>query len=420
MNDFWFGSIPNDWKISPIKRVVRLRNDRTDNSELPYVGLENIESGTGRLIDTASAAETGTANSFRRNDVLFNKLRPYLAKSFIAEFDGVCTTELLVWEPRSNIVPEYLRYITLVADFITLVDSSTFGSKMPKADWDFIGRVNIPIPPLETQRQITSLLDQDTLEVDRLIEAKERLLTLLAEKRRALVTQIILSGTNDNVREADSQVEWIGSIPKHWEVVRGKQILCERDERSEDGEEELLTVSHITGVTSRTEKDVTMFEAESKEGYKICKADDFAVNTMWAFMGAMGTSPIDGIVSPSYGVYILSKRVDPDWFDMLVRLPNFCEEVRRNSKGVWSSRLRLYAEALFDIRFPLPPLEEQKAIVRKLRHDLSNAKQMEATTNRSIGLLQERRSALIAAAVTGQITIADAENTKNKLSQKAV
>jgi type I restriction enzyme S subunit len=270
---------------------------------------------------------------------------------------------------------------------------------------DAINDFRIPVPPLKIQRNIASYLDRETSEIDQLIGAKVRLLSLIAEKRRALIWRIVLSGTNEEVNQRQTDVEWIGTIPAHWQVVRGKQILRERDERSESGEEELLTVSHITGVTSRQEKDVTMFEAVSKEGYKICRTGDFAVNTMWAFMGAMGTAPIDGIVSPSYGVYILSPNIDPNWFDLLVRLPNFCEEVRRNSKGVWSSRLRLYAEALFDIRFPLPPLDEQRAIVRKLRNELSNANELEATTNRSMGLLQERRSALIAAAVTGQLEV---------------
>src|SRR5262249_55626616 len=133
--------------------------------------------------------------------------------------------------------------------------------------------------------------------------------------------------------------------------------------RSETGEEEMLTVSHITGVTPRSEKDVNMFEAETTEGYKLCYRGDLVINTLWAWMGAMGVSPLDGIVSPSYHVYTPSQELAGDYVDALVRTPNFAREVTRYSKGVWSSRLRLYPEGFFEVFLPVPPLPEQHSIV---------------------------------------------------------
>ena len=227
----------------------------------------------------------------------------------------------------------------------------------------------------------------------------------MAEKRRALITHAVTRGLNLEAPLRDSGLSWLGMIPEHWEIERSKWVLKERDERSESGDEELLTVSHITGVTPRTEKDVTMFEAETTEGYKICKKGDLAVNTMWAFMGAMGISPVDGIVSPSYNVYTPSDRYDPLYLDNLIRTPNFCEEVRRHSKGVWSSRLRLYPEGLFEIRMPLPPKKEQEAIIAELQRHSIRSDAMELAAKQSIVLLRERRSAVIAAAVTGQLSV---------------
>ena len=103
----------------------------------------------------------------------------------------------------------------------------------------------------------------------------------------------------------DSGVEWIGKIPKHWETRRNKHVFNERNERSVSGDEELLTVSHITGVTPRSEKNVNMFLAQTLEGYKHCSRGNLAINTMWAWRGALGFSEFDGIVSPSYNVYRL-------------------------------------------------------------------------------------------------------------------
>jgi type I restriction enzyme S subunit len=197
-------------------------------------------------------------------------------------------------------------------------------------------------------------------------------------------------------------------MPAHWEVERARWLFNERDERSETGEEELLTVSHITGVTPRSEKEVYMFEAETTEGYKICHAGDLVINTLWAWMGAMGVSPVHGIVSPSYHVYVPVVRLDPNFVDALVRIPVFAEEATRYSKGVWSSRLRLYPEGFFEIWLPVPPLDEQRAIVNHLASETAKLDRLRAAAEQTIGLLKERRAALIAAAVTGQLNISEA------------
>src|SRR5206468_5253899 len=129
---------------------------------------------------------------------------------------------------------------------------------------------------------------------------KERMLALLEEKRAAQISRAITRGLNPKAPLKLSSPEWLGDIPKHWEIKRTKRVFKERDERSATGEEEMLTVSHLTGVTKRSEKDVNMFEAESNEGYKLCSPDNLVINTLWAWMGAMGVSRDEGIVSPAY------------------------------------------------------------------------------------------------------------------------
>lgn len=203
--------------------------------------------------------------------------------------------------------------------------------------------MRLPIPPLSKQREIADYLDQETRRLDCLLAAKERLLAILVEKRRALITSAITRGLH-RIDVRDSGVPWLGEIPQGWQVERARWLFRERDERSTTGEEELLSVSHLTGVTPRSSKDVNMFEAETTEGYKLCYSGDLVINTPWAWMGAMGVSRVNGIVSPAYNVYRPNHRLDPDFVDLLVRIPIFSQEVIRYSKGVWSSRLRLYPE----------------------------------------------------------------------------
>jgi len=166
----------------------------------------------------------------------------------------------------------------------------------------------------------------------------------------------------------DSGIEWLGEVPAHWLVTRNKDIFEERGDLSISGDETLLTVSHITGVTRRSEKNVNMFMAETMEGYKLCKAGDLIINTMWAWMGALGTANETGICSPAYGVYRPKKHTHYDhrYFDYLYRTPHAITEMTRNSKGIVSSRLRLYPKDFFQIQTALPDAKEQTAIATYL------------------------------------------------------
>ena len=390
-----------------IKRVVSLRRSRVDGHEddRPYIGLEHIESWTGTLLhDSANSTAEGSSlsNIFEPGDVLFGKLRPYLAKVWVAKFAGRATTECLVMNPV-EIEPRFLGYVCVSRDFIDKVDASTFGSKMPRADWEFIGNIPIPVPEVLQQRAIADYLDRETARLDALVTAKERVLALLVEKRQTLITCAVTTGLNPDVPPRDSGVAWLGEIPEHWTTERARWLFDERDERSDTGDEELLTVSHLTGVTPRSEKDVNMFEAATTEGYKRCAKGDLVVNTLWAWMGAMGVATVDGIVSPAYNVYVPGTLLDSNYVDALVRLPAFAQEVTRHSKGVWSSRLRLYPEGLFAVVLPVPPLDEQHAIVDYVASSSGQLDELRKVTERSISLLKERRASLIAAAVTGKI-----------------
>lgn len=277
------------------------------------------------------------------------------------------------------------------------------GSTFMELSTDDIKSLYIPHLNSTLQRRIAAYLDQETARIDALIAAKERLLTLLAEKRQALITRAVTRGLDPNVKMKDSGVEWLGDVPQHWKIEKAKWLFGERNEKSATGEEELLTVSHITGITARSEKNVNMFEAESTEGYKIVCENDLVINTLWAWMGAMGVSPLDGIVSPAYHVYKISEHLDPSYVNAISRIPIFATEVTRFSKGVWSSRLRLYPEGLYEVLFPVPPIEEQRLITNFINKENSKIESLRSLTVDSIILLKERRSVLISAAVTGQI-----------------
>ncbi|MCT0218708.1 restriction endonuclease subunit S [Synechococcus sp. CS-1329] len=199
----------------------------------------------------------------------------------------------------------------------------------------------------------------------------------------------------------DSDLAWLGEIPAHWSEMRAKYFFREVDKRSESGKEVLMSVSHKTGVTPR-KQNVTMFLAESTIGYKICRPGDIAINTMWAFMGALGIARQEGIVSPSYGVYrsLRTGILNSEYLDSLLRTDAYKTEYIRRSMGINSSRLRLYPDQFLQIPLLCPPPEEQEAIARFLTWATNRLDRAIRAKRRIIALLNEQKQAIIHRAVT--------------------
>jgi type I restriction enzyme, S subunit len=407
----------------PIKRVrfVTQRGPSEEQhrllsqvSQVTFVPMEAV--GEQGQLDLSAVRDIADVRSgftqFFDGDVLIAKITPCFENGKGALVSGAVggvgfgTTELHVLTPGPDVDGRFLYFTTVSPSFRRLGEASMIGAAGQKrVPEDFVRDFRIPIPPLPQQRAIATYLDQETEQLDALVAAKDRVLRLLAEKRRALVTRAVTCGLDPQVQLRNSGIPWLGEIPDHWEIERTRWLFRERDQRSETGNEELLTVSHLTGVTPRSEKDVNMFEAETTEGYKICFAGDLVINTLWAWMGAMGVSQVNGIVSPAYNVYEPGPRLVPGFVDALVRIPTFAQEVTRYSKGVWSSRLRLYPEGFFEVIVPVPPVDEQRAIVAHIATETAKLDALSSATERTITLLKERRAALIAAAVTGCLTV---------------
>lgn len=192
----WIGEIPEHWNLRRIKYLANVRNVKAVDSDndKTYIGLENIESRTGKLLLNRNDEQQligETANIFKKGDVLFGKLRPYLAKCIIADFDGRCTSELLVLRTTSYILPEYLYFLMLSPKFIDVVNSSTYGAKMPRASWDFIGNLQIPLPSIKEQEEIVEYLTEFISRIDDLISDINTQIRKLKEYRQSLIFEAV-------------------------------------------------------------------------------------------------------------------------------------------------------------------------------------------------------------------------------------
>ena len=167
-----------------------------------------------------------------------------------------------------------------------------------------------------------------------------------------------------------ARMRWLPPVPAHWNEQRAKTFFREVDERSKTGQEELLSVSHLTGVTPRSQKNVTMFKAASYVGSKLCRPGDIVINTLWAWMAALGASRHAGIVSPAYGVYRPhnADSFNPAYLDYLLRTRAYVAEYIGRSTGIRSSRLRLYPNQFLDISLIQPPRQSKTRSLRTCAH----------------------------------------------------
>lgn len=200
-----------------------------------------------------------------------------------------------------------------------------------------------------------------------------------------------------------NKTAWLGNYPAHWQVLRIKNIFSEIEDRSTSGNEELLSVSHYTGVTLKRDslenEDDFISNAETLKGYKRVAKGDLVINIMLAWNGSLGISPFDGITSPAYCVYRAKENNNPEYFGYLFATNLLKTEFRKKSTGIIDSRLRLYSDKLFSIFSVVPPIEEQNQIVDYIKQQSQKINHFITKKQQFIVLLKEQRQSVINEAV---------------------
>lgn len=194
----------------------------------------------------------------------------------------------------------------------------------------------------------------------------------------------------------DSGVQWLGKIPKHWDIIKAKYLWNEVFSFSENGSENLLSVSQYDGVTQAKNES----RSESLKGYKKVAKDNLVINIMLAWMGGLGVSEYNGIVSPAYCVYRLKKAANPKFMHYLYKTPIYLAEFARHSTGVIPSRWRMYTDDFGQVLTLVPPIDEQDMIVSYLDKVTSKIDEAIAQQQKMIDLLNERKQIIINNAVT--------------------
>jgi len=384
----WLGQVPEHWEVKRLKHNLRLLTEKTDRRDHP-VALENIEGWTGKFLPTETEFE-GEGIAFDSGDILFGKLRPYLAKAYRADSSGEAVGDFHVMRPSSEIDSRYAQYQILNREFIAIVDGSTFGSKMPRASWEFVGRMKVTMPPLAEQTAIADFLDLETAKIDELIAEQQQLIELLKEKRQAVISHAITKGLNPDAPMKDSGIEWLGQVPAHWETVALKRIIQMKSGESitaeqidESGSYPVFGGNGLRGYTSSFTHDGE-YVLIGRQG-ALCGNINYAEGKFWASEHAVVASPLTPI--------------DTRWLGKMLLVMNL------NQYSVSAAQPGLSVEIVENLKSILLPLAEQTAIANFLDLEMAKIDGLTVQAQKAITLLQERRTALISAAVTGQIDV---------------
>ena len=389
----WLGEIPAHWEVRRLKYSAPFGNGKLDNKPegATYVGLENIEPWTGELLlDHQPDSVDSTVVTFAPGDVLFGKLRPYLAKVAYPDFEGTATSEVLVMRPLEECSQSYLAYCLLNAPYIRWIDTLTYGAKMPRVSPDEVACSFIPLPPLPEQQATAAFLERETARIDALVAKKERLIELLQEKRTALITRAVTRGLDPNAPVKDFGVEWLGEIPAHWEPIRLRYLASMRAgtgitsaEIEEVGEYPVFGGNGIRGYTSSYTHDGNL-PLIGRQG-ALCVAVSVASGKFWATEHAIVVDPGEQVRSDCLA-YIL-------------------QAMSLNQYSQSAAQPGLNIETISDVLAPVAPLTEQQAIVAFLDQETAKLDSLVAKIREAIERLRELRSALISAAVTGRIDV---------------
>lgn len=413
----WLGDVPEHWDVKKLKYSFQLLTTKTENHVNP-IALENIESWTGRLIVTETEFD-GDGIAFVKGDILFGKLRPYLAKVLKAELSGEAVGDFFVMRPQHSMSPEYAAFSLRSEDFIKIIDGSTFGSKMPRASWEFMGAVQIPLPQLPEQKSIAAFLDRETGRIDTLVAKKDRLIELLREKRSALISQAVTKGLDTSSKLKPSGVEWLGDVPEHWEVKKLFYLTSKIGSgKTPSGGADVYQTEGIVFIRSQNVyddglrlDDVVFIDKAIDEdmAWSRVKPHDILLNITGASLGRTCIVP-EGLPQANVNQHVCIMRMRNSEnasfvsFFLKSKLAKNLFDIAQNG----SAREGLNFAQIGTFSITLPPITEQQAIVAFLDREMGQIDALMAKVEAVIAKLKEYRTALISAAVTGKIDVREA------------
>ena len=405
----WIGQIPEEWEMSKIRYLVTTRSEkRITDSSVPYIGLENIESQTGKFVKTGIQVDKSENIVVEIGDVLFGKLRPYLRKYWRATFTSTASSEFLVFQ-SSELDMNFLYYAIQSDSFIEEVNTSTYGSKMPRASWEYIKNMRIAFPTsLVEQQKIADFLDKKTAQLDKVKTILEEQIQKLKDYRASLIYETVTKGLDKNVPMKDSGINWIGQVPQGWGVGKVKYFSQISAGATPDRNNSLFWNGNINwmssgevnqGIVKHTSETITDL-ALKRTSTKLLPNGTvmLALNGQGKTKGTAAVLAIESASNQSLASFVVDNKILNNMYLYYFFVANYYNI--RGLKG--EDRDGLNLQLVSNIVIPLFELEEQQKIVDFLDKKTVQIDKLIQIKNQQIKNINKQRQTLIYDYVTGK------------------
>jgi type I restriction enzyme S subunit len=420
----WYGSLRSDWEDRYLSQtcdkqcnknagnqeenVLSLSYGQIIRKKNKYAGLMPSDFSTYQIVESGNIILRLTD---LQND--HTSLRTGLVRE-----RGIITSAYCCLKPWEN--PDYLHYLLHAYD--TQKNFYGLGGGVRQSiGFKDIRYVHLPYPSRAEQDQIVRFLDWKVSQINKLINMKKRQSALLQEQKQCVICFAVTRGLNADTHLKASGVEWIGEIPKNWDICRCKYLFSERNARSKTGAETHLSMSQKYGLVPDSQLDERRMLSESYIGGKLCHKDDLVLNRLKAHLGVFALAPQSGVISPDYTVLkVNTEKILPAFAQYALHCDKCRPELRIRVRGVVEGFWRLYTEDFNTIKLPLPPLDEQQQILSYIQSYSDKIDRIVTSNETGISLLQEYRTHIITDVVTGKIDVRDTVIPEYELAKDLV
>lgn len=368
----WIGIIPSEWGLSRIGQVYRLRNTKVSDTDYPPLSVTN--KGIVPQLDTAAKTNAHDDRKLvKKGDFAINSRSDRRGSCGNSDYDGSVSLINTILAPLNEMNPGYYDWLFHTVQFGDEFYKFGHGivDDLWTTGWQEMKKITIPTPPLSEQKRIADFLDAKCAEIDALTADIQAQIDTLEQYKRSVITETVTKGLNPDTETKDSGVQWIGNMPAHWDVIRGKYILryMQKPVREDDGVITCFRDGEVTLRSNRREDGFTMSDKEI--GYQGIDVGDLVVHGMDGFAGSIGISDSRGKASPVLNV--LDTDQHKRYIMYYLRSMAYSDVFLALATGIRVRSCDLRWNKLAELSYPVPPLDEQNAIVKHIDSVLSKA-----------------------------------------------
>ena len=401
----WLPIIPSHWDSSKIKSHFRLRSIKVSDQDFPALSVS--KNGVTPQLESAVKTDNGDNRKLvRAGDFVVNSRSDRKGSCGVSSLDGSVSLINIVLEPIDGYA-QYYHHLFRSNDYIEEFYRNGRGivSDLWTTRWNEMSSIMIPFPPIEEQKKIVAFLAKQISLIETCKCQRERELQTLNELKKAEIASVVTRGLNPNVPMKDSGQIQFGEIPAHWDSVKMKYCFIQRSEKGFPNEPVLCATQSKGVIPQSLYENRVVVVNKGFEGLKLVKVGDFVIS-LRSFQGGIEYAYYQGIISAAYTILTPKDERNSQYFKYLFKSHPFIQLLQTCVTGIREGQNINYA-VLGNNFIPIPPIEEQNAIVEYIEAKTNSIDKMIDALKAEIDRLTEYKQRLISDVVTGQLNVQD-------------